>query len=444
MLKSTMKTSNKSSRNWQNGGVAIVVALSLPVLIGMAGLALDLGKLYVTKTELQNAADACALAAAVELDGTASQFAKAESVGITVAELNKSFFQSGFVEFAADDAVNFAISLNGSYLTKSAASGSGAPADYKFVQCSANRADVPNYLIPVLGVLGFTVASSSDVAAAAVATLAPSQSTCAVPISVCKAEVDKAAAGTWLKGVIGPDKSSDGTQVGDIDADGDVDVPGAFKWTDFTGGGGGAKEIKDLLIGETCADPLPLPPTVINEAGFKGGARNAYNTRFGLEHGGTSGIPDRVGFSYYSDTVVEKGKGKNLDILKQIGNWPSQANAYKDYLTKPKGTEYQEGDPNFNGNITGIELNGGTKKVSLSNSRNRRVMVAPVVDCANLKVTAYACIFLLHPVQTKDTGKSFNMFVEYLGNANELGPCNQSGLAGSSTSVGPLTPTLVQ
>jgi hypothetical protein len=56
----------------QQGAVAMIVAISLVVLIGMLGLVLDLGHLYVTKTELQNAADAAALSGAKQLDKTAS------------------------------------------------------------------------------------------------------------------------------------------------------------------------------------------------------------------------------------------------------------------------------------------------------------------------------------------------------------------------------------
>lgn len=54
----------------QQGAVAIIVALCLFVLVGMLGLVLDLGHIYVTKTELQNAADAAALSGAERLDGT--------------------------------------------------------------------------------------------------------------------------------------------------------------------------------------------------------------------------------------------------------------------------------------------------------------------------------------------------------------------------------------
>jgi Flp pilus assembly protein TadG len=58
----------------ERGVTLIFVALILIVLLGIAALALDIGHLFVTKNELQNAADAGALAGARNLyndDGTA-------------------------------------------------------------------------------------------------------------------------------------------------------------------------------------------------------------------------------------------------------------------------------------------------------------------------------------------------------------------------------------
>ncbi len=46
------------------GGVAVTVDLSIGVLVGSAALALDLGRLYNAATELDNAADTAAIAAA--------------------------------------------------------------------------------------------------------------------------------------------------------------------------------------------------------------------------------------------------------------------------------------------------------------------------------------------------------------------------------------------
>lgn len=69
-------------RQRQRGGIALLYALMLPVMIGCAGLALDLGLLYLRATQLQNAADSIAIAAAVKLDGT--------STGISLAVLRAS------------------------------------------------------------------------------------------------------------------------------------------------------------------------------------------------------------------------------------------------------------------------------------------------------------------------------------------------------------------
>ncbi len=50
--------------NEQRGAVAIIVAFLMFVLLGFAAFAVDFGYLYGVKNELQNAADAAALAGA--------------------------------------------------------------------------------------------------------------------------------------------------------------------------------------------------------------------------------------------------------------------------------------------------------------------------------------------------------------------------------------------
>lgn len=73
----------------QQGAVAIIVALSLVALVGMLGLVLDLGHLYVTKTELQNAADSAALSGAKELNGSLAGINNAINRAIEAAGRNK-------------------------------------------------------------------------------------------------------------------------------------------------------------------------------------------------------------------------------------------------------------------------------------------------------------------------------------------------------------------
>jgi len=55
------------SRTHQRGAVTLLIALTLPVLVGLAALAIDLSHLHGVRNELQNDADAAALAGALVL-----------------------------------------------------------------------------------------------------------------------------------------------------------------------------------------------------------------------------------------------------------------------------------------------------------------------------------------------------------------------------------------
>ncbi len=427
MTTKVISLSKTTGRNLQKGAVAIIVALSLPVLIGMAGLALDLGKLYVTKTELQNASDACALAAAVELDGTASQYTNAEIKGIAIGKLNKSFFQTA----EKDDnttvvrTVRFATALNGPYYVKNVVV--GAPADYKFVQCETRRPNIPNYLMPILNILKPTnnttnpnpkpIPPASEVLAVAVASNRPGQSTCALPIGICSSNVPNSTpVGKWLEGTLSPGGG----------------VSGSYRWVDFSSPKGGTDELAAILNGQKGQDCNLSPVSEdVEQSGARPSLRNDYNTRFGIEQGSAKGIPDFSGFSYYTT------------------NWPSKFGAYNNFEAKRLINEPFQGEVN-----SGVELSGNISILSMSElitrGRDRRVAVAPVIDCSlfgssnqKISVQRYVCVFLLHPMKTKGN-KDFPMYLEYLGNVRNSGPCNQSGLAGAPNGIGPLVSALVQ
>ena len=61
----------------KNGFVLIVTCIVLVILMALAGLAIDIGRMYVIKSELQAFTDAAALSAAVQLDGSAAGLARA-------------------------------------------------------------------------------------------------------------------------------------------------------------------------------------------------------------------------------------------------------------------------------------------------------------------------------------------------------------------------------
>lgn len=81
-------------RSRQRGTVAIMTGLTAVVLFAFGGLSLDLGHLYIAKSELQNASDAAALAGAKELNNKLSGVTAAVDKAIAIAAQHKYDFKT--------------------------------------------------------------------------------------------------------------------------------------------------------------------------------------------------------------------------------------------------------------------------------------------------------------------------------------------------------------
>lgn len=99
---------NLLNKSKQRGAVAIVFGLALSAVFGFMGLSLDLAQTYDRKTELQNAADAAALAGAKELVGTAAGIDLAVTKAQNIAAQHKFKFQTQVA--LANDAIRFSSS----------------------------------------------------------------------------------------------------------------------------------------------------------------------------------------------------------------------------------------------------------------------------------------------------------------------------------------------
>jgi len=117
----------------------------LPALLGMVGLAVDVGRLYVAKSELQAFVDSAATAACYELNGTAPGIINARSVATTGpgsgATLNRWDFAT---KTPASVQTAFSQTFNGAY---EASPGSGT--GYRFIRVIASG-QVPLYFIRIL------------------------------------------------------------------------------------------------------------------------------------------------------------------------------------------------------------------------------------------------------------------------------------------------------
>ena len=67
------------TKSGQRGYILVAVSLGLVFLLGAGGLAIDIGRMYIAKSETQAFADSAAFAATLQLDGTATGITRAQT-----------------------------------------------------------------------------------------------------------------------------------------------------------------------------------------------------------------------------------------------------------------------------------------------------------------------------------------------------------------------------
>ena len=114
----------------RNRGI-ILVAFAVMVfgVVGICGLAIDLGQMYVARGELQNYTDSAAIAAAMKLDGTTNGITQATSEALN----NVNTWKFGTAS-ASNVTVEFSTAVDGVYI-QNPLTGAG----YRFVQVTAHE-----------------------------------------------------------------------------------------------------------------------------------------------------------------------------------------------------------------------------------------------------------------------------------------------------------------
>lgn len=131
----------------QHGAIALMCALTLLVMLGFIGLALDLGRVYNRAMEMQAAANAVALAAANELNGKASGVSAAQGrAASTMAQFHYQYSQ--YPMRWNDQALSFGAAADGDWVGAAAAKASAA--DYFFVQVDTGKLDAPASVIDLV------------------------------------------------------------------------------------------------------------------------------------------------------------------------------------------------------------------------------------------------------------------------------------------------------
>ncbi len=226
----------------------------LAVLLAV-GLGVDISRFYLAKTELQNAADAAALAAVSGLNSSATGITEATNRAVQV--MNKYDFNQQAVSFPRAN-VLFAKNLDGPYISE--ASAQAAPKDIRFVQVTTPPAPIAvSFAVSVLG-------SSKNLSATATAGYSvPLNVFCNwLPVSVIDYDVPMAPGQTYTI------RAGSGSMIS----------PGNYQILAVAGSGG-----KDVRVGlasgvDMCAE-AGATYAVDTKTGVTAGAvRQGVNTRF--------------------------------------------------------------------------------------------------------------------------------------------------------------------
>ena len=130
-------TKPAGTRQHERGSILATSAIAMLAVLLAVGLGIDISRLYLSQAELQNAADAAALAGVSGLTGYAPGIT--DATDRAVAAMNKYDFNKTGVSFPREN-VRFAVNLNGSYVSE--ADAFAAPTNIRFVKVTTPASPV--------------------------------------------------------------------------------------------------------------------------------------------------------------------------------------------------------------------------------------------------------------------------------------------------------------
>jgi Flp pilus assembly protein TadG len=284
----------------KSAAVAPTVAMSLFALIGMGGIAFDYARMASLDTELQNAADQAALAAATQLDGLPNSRARARAAASQLVANVSLFGNEGAGKSLSVATVAFCSDYNDD-LANNPADPPTAPtgctlatsdtdAKVAVVTMSSRRANFA--LTPVVGAL-----NSGDLWAQAAANMG--SSICKVPpVMICNptepvGNVDflydyNPPRGAGLRLVTGS-----------------ATAPGNFGWLE-AGLANGSPALAGALGYNTPPGECQPSSGVTTKTGMDAAVLNAFNTRFDVYANGNMTCPNQFGGTCSPSVNVRK------------------------------------------------------------------------------------------------------------------------------------------
>jgi Flp pilus assembly protein TadG len=288
-----MKTLMPNKRKGERGSILAMSAIGMLAVLLAVGLGVDISRFYLAKTELQNAADAAALAAVSGLNSSSTGITEATNRAVQV--MNKYDFNQQVVSFPRAN-VLFAKNLDGPYISE--ASAQAAPKDIRFVQVTTPPAPIAvSFAVSVLG-------SSKNLSATATAGYSvPINVFCNwIPVSVIDYDVPMVPGQTYTI------RSGPGNKVS----------PGNYQILAVAGPGG-----RDVRLGlasgvDLCAEAGAWYDVDTKPGVTAGPVRQGINTRFDDYQGGQvnptdhppdTNVKENITYAQYRNGSPEQSPG---------------------------------------------------------------------------------------------------------------------------------------
>ncbi|MGN6817672.1 MAG: pilus assembly protein TadG-related protein [Sphingomonas sp.] len=310
-----MKRAARQLWKSESGSVAPIVAISLFAIAGVAGIGFDYARMASLDTELQDAADQAALAAATQLDGKSDSITRATSAAQSLIANNARFANDGQGRGVTIQTPVFYDGYNQS--TDTYGNVTTDPTAAKVVKVTTAGRETFFALTPLVAAFRSGTLRGS-------ATAGLGQAICQVPpVMICTpAETATntdynadftVAAGTGLKLVTG-----------------NASAPGNFGWLESNIGSGANALAEALGYNNPLGDCSPITG-VTTKTGMSASVLSALNTRFDIFANGNSTCPSQDGgtcspsANTRKDLVCQSSNGTNCNN----DTWTESPNPYR-------------------------------------------------------------------------------------------------------------------
>lgn len=305
---------------WRNvdGAVAPTVALSLTALIAAGGIAFDYSRVASMHTELQDAADQAALAAASQLDRQDGACARAAAAASSLLS-NQTLFAndnggvavvvptSGVTDCTGNAAIQFYQSYDQTTDTPGPAATDDSNAKVVIVSIAPRQA---NYtLTPIVAAF-----HSGNINAQAVASL--SSAICKMPpVMICNPEETGTSTSFDASNYIG-----DGLRLTAVGNGSGGWAPGNFGYLDTQTGVNGAPDLREGLGWNVPAGECVSADGVNTKPGATVTVTDAFNTRFDIYQNGNTSCPTGGSCSASINSVKDVRRPANGNQCKFVNN----------------------------------------------------------------------------------------------------------------------------